>query len=116
MEELYVGFGLLVTLLLGVFLVYQWLQKPSKAKLEDIKEWLVFATLEAEKALGTGTGELKLRYVYDKFLTRFGAVAKFISFEQFQDLVEEALLESRRLLLVNSDIEDVILYDVRGVL
>ncbi|MFR6482019.1 MAG: hypothetical protein ACLUPD_10785 [Anaerotignum faecicola] len=43
---------------------------------EKVKEWLLLAVTEAEKELGSGTGQLKLRYVYDLFLRRFPAVAK----------------------------------------
>ena len=46
--------------------------KSGKAtQLESLRQWLLFAVTEAEKSLGSGTGKLKLRQVYDMFLTKF---------------------------------------------
>ena len=58
---------------------------------KNIKHWLLFAVSAAEKALGSGTGELKLHQVYDAFLTKFPVVGKFVSFNTFKKLVDEAL-------------------------
>ena len=49
----------------------------------NLKNWLLFAVAAAEKALGSQTGELKLRMVYDQFLTKFPVVSKFMSFKAF---------------------------------
>ena len=59
---------------------------------------------EAEKELGSGTGQLKLRYVYDLFLQRFPAVAKRISFETFSYWVDRALIDMREMLSKNKAI------------
>lgn len=66
------------------------LQQNKKAK-----EWLLLAVTEAERALGAKTGVLKLRYVYDKFIVRFPVFSKFITFEMFSNMVDEALIEMR---------------------
>ncbi len=58
---------------------------------KNLKSWLVFAVAAAEKALGSGTGELKLRQVYDQFLDKFPVLSKFMSFEMFSGLVDKAL-------------------------
>ena len=81
----------LVVVLFIIHFVYRWLQKPRAAQIADMKEWLKFAVVEAEKKLGSGTGELKLRTVYDKAVVLFPWVAVFISFEQFNEYVKEAL-------------------------
>ena len=62
----------------------------------------------AEKELGGGTGKLKLRYVYDLFLTKFSWLAKIISFEQFSELVDEALEEMKLLLNTNEQIAAIV--------
>ena len=54
---------------------------PGNAQLQKVKEWLLFAVTQAEKELGGGTGQIKLRYVYDMFVMKFPALVKFISFE-----------------------------------
>ena len=71
--------------------VQNWLSKPTKVQINDLKEWLKFAVAEAERALGSGTGELKLRMVYDKALTKFPWLKTFVSFEMFKEYVDGAL-------------------------
>ena len=56
---------------------------PTNEQLKKVKEWLLWAVAEAEKELGSGTGQLKLRYVYDMFIVKFPSLAKIISFETF---------------------------------
>ena len=48
--------------------------------------------------MGGGTGEIKLRYVYDKFLTIFPKMSLFVSFDLFKTLVDEALQKAKDLL------------------
>ena len=66
-------------------------RKPRPEQIEAVKQWLVGACFDAEVALGGGTGELKLRMVYDTFVTRFPWVAKLVSFDTFHEWVKEAL-------------------------
>ena len=56
-----------------------------------VRQWLLFACSEAERALGSGTGQLKLRKVYDMFVARFPLMALIISFETFSRGVDLAL-------------------------
>lgn len=81
--------------------IYTFLKKPTSEQLKAVKEWLLFAVTEAEKKLGGGTGEIKLRYVYDMFVGKFGFLAEIISFETFSALVDEALEEMREMLKNN---------------
>lgn len=81
---------------------------PSEEQLLKVKEWLLFAVVMAEKELGAGTGQLKLRYVYDMFVEKFPALVSIISFELFSRLVDEALEKMRHLLEYNKDLEDYV--------
>lgn len=74
-----------------ISLIINFIKLPNNKKIEAVKEWLKWAVVEAEKALGSQTGQLKLRFVYDLFVQRFPEVAKFISFETFSGWVDEAL-------------------------
>ena len=56
-----------------------------------VKEWLKYAVCIAEKELGTGTGQLKLRYVYDLFVEKFPAIASVLPFHIFSKWVDLAL-------------------------
>lgn len=78
---------------LAVFVVkvVQFVRSPSDKQIENLKEWLKLAVTEAEAALGSGTGQLKLRDVYDMAVEKFPWVGEFITFETFSTWVDEAL-------------------------
>lgn len=78
--------------------VYHFVKQPKADQLKKVREWLLWAVIEAEKALGSGTGQLKLRSVYDLFVVRFPWLAKIIPFEMFGRMVDDALDEMRELL------------------
>ena len=67
-----------------------------------VKEWLKLAVTFAEKELGSGTGQLKLREVYDWFLNMFPVFSKILPFFIFSKMVDNAL-EWMRLQLENND-------------
>ena len=96
--------GLIILAALIGSSVYHFVKLDKQQKVSNVKEWLKLAVVEAEKALGGGTGQLKLRYVYDKFLERFPYLAKFISFETFSGYVDEALEQLKALLESNSKV------------
>lgn len=78
---------------LAVFVVkvVQFVRSPSDKQIENLKEWLKLAVTEAEAALGSGTGQLKLRDVYDMAVEKFPWVGEFVTFETFSTWVDEAL-------------------------
>ena len=85
---------LLAFVAVGVFIGYaaaMWIKMPKAKQIESIKQYLRFAVLEAEKQLGTGTGQAKLRMVYDMALSKF-AWLSFVSFNTFSTWVDEALV------------------------
>ena len=87
-------FGLLFTAFLG---------QPTKKQKEKIKEWLIWACIEAERGLQSGTGQLKLREVWNLFcaVPAFGWVARIIAFDTFSGWVTEALATVKRMLVEN---------------
>ena len=101
-ENWTVIFLLAVLIACAITSVVKFAKSGKTAQLANLKEWLLYATTEAEKALGSGTGKLKLRTVYDMFLTKFPWLAKAISFESFSKLVDEALDNMNELLATNS--------------
>ena len=62
----------------------------------------------AEQKFGDGTGQLKLREVYDKFITKFPFVSKIISFQTFSNLVDEVLVDMKEMLEKNDSINNII--------
>ena len=85
--------------------IYRFTKLPTDEQLDKVREWLLWAVTEAEKELGGGTGKLKLRQVYDLFVTRFPQIAMLISFSMFSDLVDEALIEMRKLIKTNEAVQ-----------
>lgn len=81
----------IVALIVGAIIaviIIAYLVINQKAK---INEWLKFAVIEAERYLGGGTGQLKLRTVYDWFIEQFPIVAAFVPFSVFSAWVDVAL-------------------------
>ena len=72
------------------------------------KEWLVWAVAEAETILGSGTGQLKLRYVYDMAVVRFPIMSKILPFGMFSKLVDAALDVMNDMITNNSSIAEAI--------
>ena len=85
--------------------VYRFCRMPSDEQIEAVKEWLLGAVTRAERELGGGTGRLKLRYVYDLFVTRFPWLAKLITFNTFSGLVDEVLVEMHEMLEKNEAVK-----------
>ena len=88
-----------------VVYIVRFFKQPTEKQLESIKEWLLWATTEAEKRFGSGTGKLKLRYVYDLFAETFPWLAKIVSFETFSKLVDSALGDMNNLLASNNAVQ-----------
>ncbi len=63
--------------------------------------WLLEAVSKAEKEFGGGTGVLKLHNVYDRFIVKFPALSRFMTFAEFSLMVDKALEEMRHLIETN---------------
>ncbi len=92
----------------GGYCIYVFAKKPTASQIQCVKEWLLWAVTQAEKEFGSGTGQLKLRYVYNMFVEKFGYLANIITFEMVSGLVDEALDEMRELLTTNADVKNYV--------
>ena len=99
---------IVVAVLVAVFLV------GLTIYLMGFKNWLVWAVSEAEKVLGSGTGQLKLRYVYDAAVMRFPIVAKLIPFKVFSNMVDAALKIMDEMIKNNASIAEAITNQIEG--
>lgn len=68
------------------------------------KKWLLLAVIEAEKEFGSKTGVIKLRTVYERFISTFPLLSKFVTFETFSGMVDEALVEMQHYIDTNMKI------------
>ena len=104
----YIIVAAIAALVVAGVAIYRYFGLPSDAQLAKVREWLLWAVTEAEKELGGGTGKLKLRQVYDLFVTRFPWLAKIVSFELFSDMVDDALDEMREMLQNNKAVQQLV--------
>lgn len=103
---LFVGIGAVAVgagLAIGKFL-----NLPTATQIEKAKEWMLWAVTRAEAELGGGTGQLKLRCVYDMFVERFPVIAKAVSFDTFSQWVDEALEDMREMLKQNEAVQELV--------
>ena len=110
MENIHVFLGIVLIAALSVigYGIYTFMKMPKTSQITKVKEWLLYAVAIAEKELGSGTGKLKLRYVYDMFISKFPHLSKTVSFEGFSLLVDEALEQFREMLEQNKNVNKYI--------
>lgn len=100
--------GIICLILVVGFGVYQFALLGKDKQIDKIKEWLLFAVIQAEQQLGGGTGRVKLRFVYDMFVDKFKVISLLISFEDFSLMVDEALDIMRDMLESNEAIKQYV--------
>lgn len=103
----YLVIGTIAILTMVGFDIYQYIKSPSEKQLSKVKEWLLYAVVVAEGEFGEKTGAIKLRYVYDLFVTKFSWIAQVITFNMFSSLVDEALEKMKNLIVSNKEIKDL---------
>ena len=103
--------SIVFTVAVAALAIYQFFLLPTDKQKEKVKEWLVWACIEAEKALQSGTGQAKLRRVYNAFIAvrAFSWLARIISFDTFSAYVSEALVEAKKM-IINSESLAVYVY------
>lgn len=82
---------------------------------KTIKDWLLYGVFMAEAEWGGGTGKLKLRTVYDMFISKFPVISKLLPFSVFSLWVDEALVEMKKILEENLDIKAQITLEDKDV-
>lgn len=102
--------GLICLAAFVVYCVYTFFGMPTAKQKQKVKEWLVWACIEAEKKLQSGTGQLKLREVWNLFcsIQSFSWVAKIVSFDMFSVWVSEALSEVNKMLITNDTLAEYV--------
>jgi len=109
MKWLVDNWSFLVVVACAIVVVIAYVKKfvalPSEEQLAKVKQWLLYAVVEAEKQYQGGTGALKLRAVYNEFCKVFPSLVPIISFDTFSLLVDDALEYMKHLLETNKDVE-----------
>ena len=96
--------GTIILIALVGLTIKEFIELGKEKQLKKVKEWLLYACIMAEKKLGGGTGQVKLRYVYDLFVEKFSFLKLLVTFEQFSGMVDEALVKMREMLEKNPNV------------
>lgn len=105
-ENWYILLTFISAMILAIIKIIEFIGYPTKKKISEIKDRLLIYVTEAELALGSETGKLKLSQVYDEFCKNFPYVKKWISLEKFNEMVKK-VLPTMEELLKKSDIIDM---------
>lgn len=100
--------AIVIVVIALIVAIITFIKLPKNKKIANLKEWLKYAVTEAEKALGSGTGQLKLRLVYDMAIKQFSWIANLIPFETFSVWVDEALEWMRAQLTENKAAQEYV--------
>lgn len=97
--------GALIIIIAAIYTFIRFNKKSVQEQIDQVKEWLLYAVMAAEKELGSGTGTIKLRYVYDMFVTKFPLMVALIPFSTFSAFVDEALDKFKDLLATSPQLQ-----------
>ncbi len=98
----------LVAIIFMTCSIIRFIHMPTAKQIENLMEWLKIAVVEAEKQFQSGTGQLKLRAVYESAVIAFPWIAKYMTFEKFSQLVDIALVWMREQIEQNEKIREYI--------
>lgn len=98
----------IIVLVAILICIIEFFNLAKEKRIKKIKEWLLYACTLAEKELGSGTGQVKLRYVYDLFIDKFKFMSMIITFEQFSNMVDGALDEMKSMLSNNEKVKEFV--------
>lgn len=98
----------LVAIIFVTCSIIRFIHMPTAKQIENLMEWLKIAVVEAEKQFQSGTGQLKLRAVYESAVIAFPWIAKYMTFEKFSQLVDIALVWMREQIEQNEKIREYI--------
>ena len=106
------NWSLLVVIASAAVVVMTFVKKfselPSQEQIYKVKQWLLFAVISAEKEFSSGTGVIKLRYVYDMFIKAFPSLTPLVPFDIFKIRVDEALEQMKHLIDTNKNINNFV--------
>lgn len=98
----------LVLILLTVYAVLRFLKLTPKQQLSKVKAALLYMVTEAEKELKSKTGRVKRSMVWEWLVERFPFISLFITEEKYDELLDQALEEFRKMLESNDSLYDYV--------
>lgn len=98
----------LVLVLFTVYAVLRFLKLTPKQQLDKVKAALLYMVTEAEKELKSKTGRVKRSMVWEWLIERFPIISLFITEEKYDELLDQALEEFRKMLENNDNLYDYV--------
>lgn len=98
----------LVLVLFTVYVVLRFLKLTPKQQLDKVKTALLYMVTEAEKELKSKTGRVKRSMVWEWIVERFPVISLFITEEKYDELLDQALEEFKKMLESNSSLYDYV--------
>lgn len=103
-------FCLIVLATLAVYALLTFLKLTPKQQMKKLQVALLYMVTEAEKEMGSETGRVKRSMVWEWLVKRFPVITLFLTEEKYDELLEQALAEFRKLLESNEKLYDYV-YD-----
>lgn len=103
-------FCLIVLVTLAVYALLTFLKLTPKQQMKKLQVALLYMVTEAEKEMGSETGRVKRSMVWEWLVKRFPVITLFLTEEKYDELLEQALAEFRKLLESNEKLYDYV-YD-----
>ena len=98
----------LILVLFAVYAVLRFLKLTPQQQLGKVKTALLYMVTEAEKELKSKTGRVKRSMVWEWLVERFPIISLFITEEKYDELLDQALDEFRRMLEGNDSLYDYV--------
>ncbi len=103
-------FCLIVLATIAVYTLLAFLKLTPKQQMKKLQVALLYMVTEAEKEMGSETGRVKRSMVWEWLVKRFPVITLFLTEEKYDELLEQALAEFRKLLESNEKLYDYV-YD-----
>lgn len=109
-ENWFLIVAFLACVAVAICFVVRFLGMPTEKQKKKVREWMIWACIKAEKELQSDKGKLKLREVYNMFcaVPAFKWVAIIISFEEFEEWLDDALIEAKQMLISNKTLAEYV--------
>ncbi|MBO5057505.1 MAG: hypothetical protein J6C64_14285 [Lachnospiraceae bacterium] len=98
----------LILVLFAVYAVLRFLKLTPQQQLGKVKTALLYMVTEAEKELKSKTGRVKRSMVWEWLVERFPIISLFITEEKYDELLDQALEEFRKMLEGNDSLYDYV--------
>lgn len=98
----------LILVLITVYAILLFLKLTPNQQLNKVKTALLYMVTEAERELKSKTGRVKRSMVWEWLVERFPIITLFITEEKYDELLDQALEEFKKMLESNDSLYDYV--------